>query len=352
VEEPFHVARKVATIDHVSHGRAALNYVTSQQDSIARNFGYEHLPAHAERYRRATEFVEVVLKLWDSWSDDAVLADVQSGRYVDFQRVRPIAHKGEFFSVAGALNVPRPPQGRPVLVHAGDSSESRNIGARFADAIFTVQRTFDEARAFYQDYHARARGFGRTEPLPLILPGLYPVIAGTAAEARARKDEFDSLLDPTEELAKLAGRFNYKVERLVLDKPLPDDILDHILPTVNRGFLENLVREARREKLTLREVLGRNPIGGHRLIVGGPDEIADEIAYWFNNHAADGFNLNFDAYPSGLELFVEHVVPVLRRHGIFRREYTGTTLRDHLGLARPASHIRAREAELIHEAAN
>jgi FMN-dependent oxidoreductase (nitrilotriacetate monooxygenase family) len=353
VDQPYHVARKVATLDHVSHGRVAWNFVTSQQDSIAQNFGYERLPLHADRYRRANEFVDVVVKLWDSWDDDAVVADTQTGQYVDFARVRPIEHRGEFFSVRGALNLPRPPQGRPVLIHAGDSGDSRAIGARFADGIFTVQRTYEEARVFYEDLKSRARGFGRRDGGPLILPGLYPVVAATEAEALARKAEFDALLDTADELAKLAARYAYPTAKLDLDKPFPDDILSNVgTAATNRGFLENLVRESRRENLTVRQVLGRNPLGGHRLIVGGPEQIADEIQHWFENHAADGFNLNFDAYPSGLALFVDHVVPVLRRRGLFRTSYTGTTLRDHLGLERPANRIRAGGADGLLAAAN
>jgi FMN-dependent oxidoreductase (nitrilotriacetate monooxygenase family) len=352
VDQPYHVAGKVATLDHVNHGRVAWNFVTSQQDSIARNFGYESLPAHAGRYRRANEFVDVVVRLWDSWDDDAVVADTKTGRYVDFARVQPIEHRGEFFSVRGALNLPRPPQGRPVLVHAGDSSDSRTIGARFADAIFTVQRTLDEARVFYDDLKSRARGFGRREGGPLILPGLYPVVAATEAEARARKAEFDALLDTADELAKLAARYAYPVEKLDPDKPFPDDVLRNTKTGTNRGFLENLVSEARRENLTVRQVLGRNPLGGQRLIVGGPEQIADDIQHWFENRAADGFNLNFDAYPSGLALFVDHVVPVLRQRGLFRTAYTGTTLRDHLGLERPDNHIQTGGAETLLAAAN
>lgn len=335
VDQPYHIARRVATLDHISGGRVAWNFVTSQQDSIARNFGYDHLPSHADRYRRANEFVDVVVKLWDSWDDDAVVADPATGVYVDFKRVRPIAHDGEFFRVAGALNLPRPPQGRPVLVHAGDSADSRNLAARRADAVFTVQRTLDEAKAFYSEVKAKARGFGRTDGGPLILPGLYPVVAATEAEAKARKAEFDALLDVDDELAKLAQRFNLAPDRLNLDRPFPDDVLGQESQHINRGFLENLVREARREGLTVREVLGRNPLGGHRLIVGPPERIADEIESWFLGNGADGFNLNFDAYPSGIELFVDHVVPILRARGLFRQSYSGSTLRDHLGLSRP-----------------
>ncbi len=344
VDVPFHVARRFASLDHISNGRAAWNFVTSQQDTIAQNFGLNTLPDHAARYRRAEEFVEVVVKLWDSWDDDALVADAKTGRYVDLDRVRAINHVGESFQVRGPLNVPRPPQGRPVLVHAGDSDASRRLGARWADALFTVQRTFEEAQAFYANLKRRAREFGRDPDGLVILPGLYPVVGSTEAEAWTRKNEMDGLLDLDEEREKLAARFSIDPKRLFLDRPFPADILDNVSAQTNRGFLENLVREARREDLTVRQVLGRNPLGGHRLIVGTPEQIADDIELWFRNRAADGFNLNMDAYPSGFELFVDHVVPELRRRGIFREHYTGTTLRDHLGLSRPANSAMGRAA--------
>jgi FMN-dependent oxidoreductase (nitrilotriacetate monooxygenase family) len=334
-EHPFHVARRFASLDHVSKGRAAWNIVTSLQNETARNFGLPELPPHDDRYRRADEFVDVVVKLWDSWDEDALVADAASGVYVDFDRVHAIGHHGRSFKVDGPLNVPRSPQGRPVLVQAGASDASQRLGARWADALFTVQRTLPEAKAFYANVKALAAGFGRDPDGLSVLPGLYPVIGSTEAEARARKHEMDSLLDLDEERVKLAERFGIDPERLHLDRRFPDDILDHVGKHVTRGFIENLVREANRESLTVRQVLGRNPFGGHRLIVGTPEQIADDMQAWFNSRAADGFNLNMDAYPSGLELFVDHVVPELRRRGLFRHGYAGTTLRDHLGLSRP-----------------
>ncbi len=337
-EHPFHVARRFASLDHVSGGRAAWNIVTTQHGNTAGNFGLASLPGAAERFRRAEEFVEVVVKLWDSWDDDAVVADAANGVHVDFSRVRTIEHAGEAFSVRGPLNVPRSPQGRPVLFAAGDSEASQRLGARWADAFFTVQRTLAEAQQFYAAIKSFAAGFGRDPEQLAILPGLYPVVGSTEAEAKARKNEMDALLDLAAEKDKLAERFGIASGRLDLDRPFPADILDHISPHVSRGFLENVVREADRDSLTVQQMLGRNPQGGHRLIVGTPEQIADNIETWFRGRAADGFNLNMDAYPSGLELFVDHVVPELRRRGLFRHDYTGPTLRDHLGLARPYPH--------------
>ncbi|KRE06917.1 monooxygenase [Bosea sp. Root381] len=334
-DHPYHVARRFASLDHVSGGRAAWNIVTTQHNAAAGNFGYDNLPAHQDRYRRAEEFVEVVVKLWDSWSAGAIVADPATGRYVDLARTRKIDHVGELFSVRGPLQVPPTPQGRPVIVQAGDSDASQRLGARWADALFTIQRTIEGGRDFYARVKELARGFGRDPETLIVLPGLYPVIGSTEAEARARKRAMDDLLDIEEEQAKLAVRFGVDPERLPLDRELPEDILDNISPHVTRGFVENIVREARRERLTVREVLGRNPLGGHRLVVGTPGQIADDMALWFGTGAADGFNLNMDAYPSGLELFVDHVVPELRRRNLFRTEYAGRTLRDHLGLDRP-----------------
>jgi FMN-dependent oxidoreductase (nitrilotriacetate monooxygenase family) len=334
-EHPFHVARRFASLDHISKGRAAWNIVTTQHSEAAANFGLPELPPHADRYQRAEEFVEVAVKLWDSWDDDALVADAGTGVYADLDRVHPIEHRGYSFSVHGPLNVHRSPQGRPVLVQAGASDASQRLGSRWADALFTVQRTFAEAQGFYANVKALAAGFGRDPDGLVVLPGLYPVIGSTEAEATARKAEMDALLDFDEERVKLAERFGIDADRLRLDRPFPSDILDHVSKHVSRGFVENIVREANRENLTVRQVLGRNPHGGHRIIVGAPEQIADDMETWFRGRAADGFNLNMDAYPSGLELFVDHVVPELRRRGLFRHAYNGTTLRDHLGLPHP-----------------
>lgn len=336
-DHPYHIARRFASLDHVTGGRAAWNIVTTQHNAAAANFGLENLPPHAERYKRAEEFVDVVVRLWDSWDDGAVIADTATGRYLDLDRVRPIDHVGEVFSVRGPLNVPRSPQGRPVIVQAGASDASKRLGARWADALFTVQRTIDEARDFYSEVKGLAAGFGRDPASLIVLPGLYPVVGSTEAEAKARKESMDALLDIEEERDRLADRFGLDRDLLKLDAELPDDLLDHISPHISRGFVENIVREARRDRLTVRQILGRNPHGGHRILVGTPEQIADDMELWFRTGAADGFNLNMDAYPSGLELFVDEVVPELRRRGLFREAYSGATLRDHLGLSRPES---------------
>ncbi len=346
-DHPYHIARRFASLDHVSKGRAAWNIVTTQHDHSASNFGLAHLPDHADRYRRAEEFVDVVVKLWDSWDDDALVADQTNGRYVDFDRIRRIDHEGEVFSVRGPFNVPRTPQGRPVLVQAGSSDASKRLGSRWADALFTVQRTLPEAQQFYAEVKTLARGFGRDPDQLVVLPGLYAVVGGTEEEAWRRKDEMDALLDLDGEVEKLARRFGVDREILHLDRELPEDILERTDGFTSRGFLENVVREARRDRLTVRQLLGRNPNAGHRIVVGTAEQIADNMQLWFENGAADGFNINMDAYPSGLALFVEHVIPELRRRGLFRHDYEGSTLRDHFGLARPVRLAAKRSAARI-----
>lgn len=347
--EPYNIARRFASLDHVSKGRAAWNIVTSQSEAAAANFGLKGgMPDHVSRYERAEEFVDIVVKLWDSFEDEALVLNRATGRYADRARVHTIDHNGKSFAVRGPLNVPRAPQGRPVIVQAGDSPASRQLGSRCADALFTVQRTYQEAKEFYDQLKRLARSHGRTPESLVILPGLYPVVGSTEAEAWARKDEMDSLLDFDEQLVKLAARLNVDSERLHLDREIPRDIEGKGGAGITSGFVDNILREAWRENLTVRQLLGRNPMGGHRVAVGTPEQIADNMELWFSTGAADGFNLNMDAYPSsaedsyvsGIELFVDHVVPELRRRGLFRHEYEGTTLRSHLGLDRPESQYR------------
>ncbi|EIF33138.1 FMN-dependent oxidoreductase, nitrilotriacetate monooxygenase family [Burkholderia sp. Ch1-1] len=335
--DPFNLARRFASVDHLSAGRVAWNAVTTYDPEAAANFSIAESPDKQARYARAEEFVEVVLKLWDSWEDDALIADRASGRYANPARVHAIAHAGRHFQVRGPLNLPRSPQGRPVLVQAGGSEAGVALAARHADAVFTAQTTFEGAQDFYRDIKARAVAHGRHADHLLVLPGLYPVIGGTLDEARRRKAEMDALLDRGAELAKFAGALGIDAADLQLDAPLPYDLIDKgDRADVSRGFIRSTVLLARSENLTVRDLLDRNP-GAHRMIVGTPETIADDIERWFAGRAADGFNLNADVFPSGLADFVDHVVPLLQRKGIFRREYEGTTLRDHYGLARPSS---------------
>lgn len=342
---PFNLARRFASVDFVSRGRAALNVVTTYSPLAGANFGVEEVPDHDARYARAEEFVDVLLELWDSWEDGAIVGDRASGRFADEDRIHPIDHRGAHFSVRGPLNLPRSPQGRPVLVQAGSSEVGRQLAARIADVVFTAQTTFEQGVAFYAEMKERARQLGREPDELVILPGLFPIVGGTEAEAWARKAELDGLFPFDRELVRLAGQIGLDPDDLPLDAELPYDLLGEVHQFKgSRGFFEATVNLARSRHLTVRELLLSNG-GGHRQVVGAPEQVADSIESWFTDRAADGFNLNFDVFPSGLEAFVEHVIPVLRRRGLFRTEYSGTTLRDHLGLPRPRSRYERLLAE-------
>jgi FMN-dependent oxidoreductase (nitrilotriacetate monooxygenase family) len=335
--DPYNLARRFATLDHVTRGRVAWNIVTTRTAATAANFGSDGIPDKAERYARAEEFVDVVLKLWDSWEEAAIVGDRATRVFADRGKVHTIDHLGPWFSVRGPLNVPRTPQGRPVLVQAGASEGGRRLASRFADAVFTMQTTLPDAQHFYAEMKRDAALLGRDRDQIVILPGLYPVIGSTEREARQRKAEMDAFLDLENELRKFAERLTVAAERLDLDKVIsPDLLLDAENGAASRGILEAAVNLSQRQNLTVRQILELNP-ARHRMVIGTPEQIADDIEVWFTSRAADGFNLSIDSFPSGLELFVDHVVPELRRRSIFRAEYSGAQLRDHLGLARPRS---------------
>ncbi|UOE43351.1 NtaA/DmoA family FMN-dependent monooxygenase [Agromyces larvae] len=330
---PYNLARRIASLDHISRGRAGWNAVTTAGDAAARNFGQDGAAFHSDRYRRADEFIDVVTKAWGSWAPDATRLgpDGLIDRRPD--AVQPIGHTGEFFSVEGAGTLPRTPQGRPVIVQAGASEGGKNLGARWADAIFTAQTTLEDGIAFARDIRARAAAFGRNPNHVRILPGLSTVIGSTEEEAQRRWDELDSHLSFEQEYAQISGRLGVDVRELDLDAPLPWEKFpkpDDSFRT-SHGFLEAQLSLARRENLTPRQLVKRIR-SGHRLAVGTPEQIADTLEQWFRAGAGDGFNIMPDAFPSGAEIFVDHVVPELRRRGLFRHEYEGTTLRDHLGL--------------------
>lgn len=344
--EPYNLARRFASLDIISNGRAGWNIVTTAGIEAARNFNLTELPAHAERYARSAEFVDVSLKLWDSWDDAAVLGDKERGIWGDHQRVYPPRHQGRYFRVEGALNVPRPPQGYPLLVQAGSSEDGKELAARHAEAVFTAQQTLAEAQAFYTDLKARARAFGREPDSIVILPGIVPVIGGTEAEARALDEELERLIVPEHAKRQLAQTLRIDESELDLDAPLPEGLVaeDEIQGAKSRYTL--IVSLARREQLTVRQLIGRLGGGrGHRTFAGTPEQVADAMQHWWENDAADGFNVMAPVLPSGLRTFVDHVVPILQRRGLFRTDYEGRTLREHYGLARPPNqHTRALEA--------
>jgi FMN-dependent oxidoreductase (nitrilotriacetate monooxygenase family) len=339
---PYNLARRFASLDHISGGRAGWNIVTTAGDDAARNFGLDTQPGHAQRYRRAAEFVEVSGKLWDSWEDDAVIADPERGVHADVGRVHTIDHVGRFFKVRGPLNVPRSPQGHPVLVQAGSSADGKDFAARYAEAVFTAQQTLAEGQAFYADLKRRAALAGRDPDGVKILPGIVPVLGSTEAEALALEAELDRLILAEDARDRLARLLRVKPSQLALDAQLPDDLAteDEIEGAKSRYTL--VVELARREHLTVRQLIGRLGGGrGHRTFTGTPEQVADTIEYWGAHGAADGFNVMPAVLPSGFELFAEHVVPLLQRRGLFRAEYEGTTLREHYGLPRPASRYAA-----------
>ncbi|MFE7773406.1 LLM class flavin-dependent oxidoreductase [Streptomyces sp. NPDC057445] len=335
--EPFHTARKFASLDHLSGGRAGWNIVTSGTVEEARNFGQEEHLEHSLRYRRAREFVEVATKLWDSWEDDAIVLDRERGVYADTAKVRAIDHRGEYFGVRGPLNVPRSPQGHPLLVQAGSSEDGKEFAAEYAEAVFTAQQTLADGQAFYKDLKSRLARHGRSEEELKILPGICPVIGSTEAEARALESELTDLQVPEYGLAQLSGMLGVDLSGLPLDGPLPELPQEQDI-NGNKSRFTLVAELAGRDGLTLRELIARLGGGrGHRVFAGTPEQIADQLEEWFTQGAADGFNIMPPHLPGGLDDFVDHVVPELQRRGLFRTEYTGRTLREHYGLSRPGN---------------
>ncbi len=336
--EPFNLARQFASIDYISNGRAAWNIVTSWLATAAGNYGGDAQVSHADRYARGEEFMAVVKALWDSWAEDAVVDDRASGRYARAERIRPIHHRGDFYRVAGPLNLPRCPQGRPVLVQAGSSDTGRRFAARHADAVFTAHLTKATAQEFYADLKRLAATEGRRPDQVLILPGLSPTIAATEAEAQRLMREINDLSDPEVGRKRLSGRFGgHDFSHLPLDRPLaPEDFPDPDTVQAARSRTVVILNLVRRDRPTLRQLLAYLAgARGHFTTAGTPEQIADLIEDWFNDGAADGFNVMPPLFPGQLDVFAAEVIPILQRRGLFRTAYHGTTLRDHYGLDRP-----------------
>lgn len=343
--EPYNLARRFASVDHISGGRAGWNVVTTAGDAAARNFSLAGQPAHSQRYERAAEFLDVAKKLWDSWEDDAVVADKGAGVWADSSRVHAVNHEGRHFQVEGALDVPRSAQGHPVIVQAGSSENGKGFAARYAEAVFTAHQTLADAQDFYADLKKRTTAAGRDPQSIKILPGIVPVIAATEAEALKLERELDELILPEHARRQLANVLRVAPESLKLDARLPADLPseDEIEGAKSRYTL--IVNLARREQLTVRQLIGRLGGGrGHRTFSGTPEQVADAIQDWFQAGAADGFNIMPPVLPSGLDIFVDQVVPILQERGLFRREYSGRTLREHYGLAVPANLFAEAEA--------
>ncbi len=332
-DEPYHIARRFASLDHISGGRAGWNVVTTANPDAALNFGYDDQMDHDERYRRAREFHAVVTGLWDSWADDAWVRDVESGVFFDPVKLHVLEHKGEFLSVRGPLNIARPVQGWPVIVQAGASEAGRQLAAETAEVIFGSSRTIEDAQSFYADVKARMRGAGRNPAHMKVLPAALVVVGRTSEEARAKRALLDSLVHPESGVPNLSIRLGVDASGFDLDAELPE------LPVTNQGQSGQaaLVALARREKLTVRQLA--QMAGGYAglAMVGTAAEIADTMQAWVEAEACDGFNVMFDTVPAGLDDFVDLVVPELQQRGVFRREYEGVTLREHLGLPRPAN---------------
>ena len=337
--EPFNLARQFASLDHISGGRIGWNIVTSWMAAAARNFGGAGQVTHADRYARGEEFMQVVRALWDSWADDAVLDDRASGKYARAAAIRPINHKGENYEVAGPLNVPRSPQGRPVLGQAGSAGTGRRLAPRHAEAVFTAHMEKTTAQEFYGDLKARVVAAGRRADQALILPGLSPMIASTEAEAQRLERELNELSDPEVGRKRLSARFGgHDFSHLPLDKPLRiEDFPKSDAHEAARSRTEVIIGLVRREQPTLRQLLARLAgARGHFTFAGTPEQVADLMIDWFENGAADGFNLMPPILPWMLDVFIAEVVPILQKRGLFRTAYEGTTLRAHYGLDRPS----------------
>ncbi|MEV6067633.1 LLM class flavin-dependent oxidoreductase [Nocardia sp. NPDC052001] len=330
--EPFNLARKFASLDHISGGRAGWNIVTSGNEEEAFNFGYDSIPEHARRYERAQEFVDVAVQLWDSWESDAIVLDPEDGVFADPDKVHTIDYRGERFQVRGPLNSPRSPQGRPLLVQAGSSESGKEFAAHYAEAVFTAQRTLEEGQEFYRDLKSRLAKFGRSADELKVLPGLVPFIADTEEEAKALEQEFTDLISPDYALRQLSSLLGIDLTEHALDAPLPPLPPESEIEGGKSRF--TLVKElAEKEQLTVRQLIGKLGGGrGHRTLAGTPEQIADDLQSWFEGGAADGFNIMPPYLPGGLEDFVDKVVPILQERGLFRTEYTATTLRGHYGL--------------------
>lgn len=334
---PYLIARRFGSLDQVSGGRAGWNLVTSALDLEAQNFGQEKIDAHAERYARAEEAIDIVQGLWDSFADDAFVRDKAAGRYFDPAKLRSLDHSGKYYPlVRGPLNLPRSPQGQPVVVQAGSSEAGIELAARTAEVVFTAQQTLQGAQAFYNDLKGRLDKYGRTPEQVKILPGLSPVLGATQSEAEDLFAELQELIEPQVGLALLAGFLGgFDLSSYPLDGPLPQ------LPESNAIKSRQLLfyELARRGNLSIRQLyLNIAGARGHKTLVGTPTQVADLIEEWFSAGAVDGFNIMPPILPHGLEQFVDQVVPELQRRGLFRNEYEGRTLRENLGLARPPRH--------------
>ena len=333
---PATLAREIASLDHVSKGRAAWNIITSQGDKVTKILGVDSALSQTEKYAKAEEFVRIVTQLWDSLPLEAFVADKASGTYIDKARTRPIDYRGAYYRSAGLLSVPGYDGKRPVLLQAGASALSKQFGSKWADALFTSHWLKHQAQEFYRDVKVLAAETWHRDPEKLIVvPGVYPVLGSTEAEAVARKVELDELLDLEHIKGRLAEQLDVDPSILELSKPLPYDRIPLDNPNKDTAILRRakMVEDARTRNLSTKQVLLNHVTGGHRVVVGTPEQVADDLLGWIDEDACDGFNFNIDRFIDGLEHLVDWLVPELQQRGRFRKEYESTTFRGNLGLA-------------------
>jgi alkanesulfonate monooxygenase len=332
-DAPYHIARRFASLDHISGGRAGWNIVTTSNPDAALNFGLDEHMEHGERYKRAREFYDVVTGLWDSWADDAFVRDVEHGIFFDPAKMHVLGHKGKYLSVRGPLNIARPIQGWPVVVQAGASDSGRQLAAETAEAVFTAQSNIAAGREFYADVKGRMEKAGRAREHMKIMPACFVVVGDTVEEAKAKRAKLDSLVDYANSIASLSIALGHDASKFDPDGPLPD------IPESNasKSGRDRAIALAKRENLTVRQLAQR--LGGHSglAMIGTAKTIADEMEEWIATEASDGFTIMFPYLPGGLDDFCDRVVPELQRRGLYRREYEGATLRENLGLPRPTN---------------
>lgn len=341
-EPAYTIARRFASLDHISEGRAGWNLVTTSNPDAALNFGMDDQMPHAERYARAREFFDVVTGLWDSWADDAFVRDVENGLYFDPAKLHVLDHKGKYLKVRGPLNIARPVQGWPVIVQAGASDAGRQLAAETAEMVFAAGGPIADARAFYADVKGRAAKVGRNPDHIKILPGAFVVVGSSLDEAKEKRAGLDSLVNYDSSIAAVSIALGVDARQFDPDKPLPDDIPE---TQASKSGRERVIELGRRENLTVRQIAGRLGGYGGLGMLGTPAMIADQMEEWLVTEACDGFNVMFPYLPGGLDDFVDKVVPELQRRGIFRTEYEGTTLRENLGLPRPGNRFFAAAAK-------
>lgn len=334
--EPYNVARKFATLDHISGGRAGWNIVTSQLDIEAHNYGRAKHPEHGLRYQMAQEFVEVVTRLWDSWDEDVLVRDRETGQFLDASKLKTVDYQGQWYSSKGPLNVPRPPQGYPVLIQAGSSEPGQQFAASYGEVIFTAQQSLIAAKQFYESLKSKLPAYGRSPDTLKIMPGLSPIIAATEDEAKQKHKQLQELIPVEVAVAAVSGILSFDLSGYPADQPLPD-IPDPVEASNGMKSRVQLIMDlARKDNLSILQ-LGRRLLEtrGHMQFVGSYEQLADLMQHWYEEYGCDGFNIMPPVLPGDLTEFVDHVIPILQARGLFRKDYTGSTLREHLGLSHP-----------------